>query len=285
MWRIYYLDDPLLGRRLIHAMPLREEGTAQNVRDELKQKRRQVRSTGTSTPALIREASGEGSTWLSLTEGSAFEVHECADRGEAGPTGALRLHLQWPEDQAMQLALRGKLPLGDKLAAPVEQRIDVPEHVASLTYDELWRVLVGFATRIPLDELTTWRTHTGKRLLPQVFTELPEATRRTMRRVVEIPAHQHPDLGTFEASKLADVFVVPRGEADAQQWAEWLEWDALTTYAVPTALEARASEIAARFPYHRPKLRTPDALLKFAAGNPANLKSRFLLAPADLGLW
>ena len=285
LWRLYYLDDPLLGRRLIHAMPLREEGTAQNVRDELKQKRRQVRSTGASTPTLVREACGEGLTWLSLIEGHAFEVHECADRGEEGPDDALRLHLQWPEDQAMQLALRGKVHLGDKQTAAVDQHVDVPEHVEEMTYDELWRVLVSFATNIPLDEMTTWRTHTGKRVLPQPFAGLPDTTLRTMRRVVDIPAHQHPALGTFEASKLDAVAVVPRGEGDAQQWAEWLEWDAVSAYAVPAALKDKSAEIAARFPYHRPKLRTPDALLKFAAAHPTDSKSRYLLAPADLGLW
>lgn len=283
LWRIHYLDDPLLGRRLIHALPLREQTTAQDVRNEIKKKQRQVRGTGADTPALLRQA--KGSTWVSLADSRAFAVHELGERGEKGPDSELRLHLRWAEDGTVELSLRGALQLAEKVAAPVDQRLEAPEQLHAFTYDALWLLLVSFAARVPHEELSIWHKHTGKRFLPQAFVGLSEATRRTMRATVEVPTFQHGALGTFEATRVSDVAVVPRGEADALQWAEWLEWDAITSYAIPGVLTASSAAIAARFPYHRPKLRTPDALLKHAARNPTDPRSRFLLAPADLGLW
>ena len=284
LWRVYYLDDPLLGRRLMHALPLDDKTTAQDVRNQLKKDNKKVRTASAGLPALVREVSGNGITWASIVDNRAFELREPGMRGEAGPGTTLRLSLDWPEDRAMDLSLRGNLPLDGKQVR-VDQHIDIPEDVQSLTYHDLWLALVSLATNVPRAELLTWHTHTGQSLLPQSFTELSEATRRTMRRDLEIPAHRHTILGTFEATKLTGLSIVPRRNSDAQEWAEWLEWDALSTYAVPDLLRARSSEIAAKFPYHRPTPRTPDALLKHATMNPSDHKSRFLLAPADLGLW
>lgn len=286
LWRIYYLDDPLLGRRLVHALPLHDKTTAQHVRNEIKARSREARSVGASLPPLIKEASGEGVTWLSLVDNRAFEIREPATRGEDGPTGPLRLHLDWSEDRAIDLALRGKLSLGDRQSTAVDQRIELPGHVQSLTYNNLWIALVSHASGIPAEELSRWQNHTGKRFLPQAFRDLvDEAIRRTMQRDLEIPGIDFKLLGAFEPTRLTGVPVVPRGNADAQEWAAWLEWDGLSTYAIPAVLRARSTEIAARFPYHRPSLRTPDALLAHAAKNPRDRKAQFLLAPADLGLW
>lgn len=284
LWRIFYLDDLLLGRRLVHAQPLHDGASAEDTRRRVKQKSKPLRSMSTNVPPLLHEAS-KGDTWFSIIDNRAFELRELAPRGEEGPTGTLRLHLDSPEDGAMELALRGKLVLGDKHPAQVDQRLGLPEHIQDLAHDDLWRGLISLASGIPLEELSLWRENAELRLLPQYFAGLPEATLRTMRCDLDIPAHQHRLLGPFEATRLTGVSVVPRRGTDAQEWAEWLEWDALSTYVVPDVLRARSAELAARFPYHRPILRAPEALLEHAARNPTDRRSRFLLAPADLGLW
>lgn len=286
LWRIYYLVDPLLGPRLVHALALREETSAQDVRDRLKQERsKQARNAGTAVPDPIRMAAGVNRTWHSVVDGRAFELHEIAPRGEEGPTGELQLHLDWSTASAVELALRGRLPVAAKDTLTVDRRLDVPRPCQAWSYDGLWLALAAYATKTPLEELSVWHKHTGQRVLPRPFATLDESTRRTARCDIEVPACRLGDLGDFEPTRLTTVIVVPRAEPDAQAWAEWLQWDELSTYVTPADLRAMATKIAARFPYHHPRPHDPEALLRRAMQGPADRKARYLLAPADLGLW
>lgn len=79
--------------------------------------------------------------------------------------------------------------------------------------------------------------------------------------------------------------MVPRHPTDAQAWAEWLQWRKIDRFHTPVTLAQVEQEVAARFPYHQPRLVEAKSLLERAGQSPRERSSPFLLAPYDLGLW
>ncbi|HEX8441941.1 hypothetical protein [Archangium sp.] len=289
VWRFYLVEDPLVDVSLVHVARL-EAQTAKDERNALYEAKREGASRPTpgaplpgalAQPALVRRF------LTSIATGKGFELRHIARRGESGPSGTLRLILEWPEASPPQLILRGQLPQdGQDARSRVDHRAGTPAACASIPYDGVWRALLIAARGVQAAELARWHDLAGHRVLPVAFDDgLRELSRRTMRLDVDVPPTNMNPLGRFDATRLGDVQVVPRSDADAQAWAEWLQWDALDRYATPAWLTKMAEELTRRFPYHRPRLPNSSALLNRALRAPMEPRARFLLAPADLGLW
>jgi len=288
VWRFYLIEDPLIDVPLVHVARL-ESRNAKEERDDIyKAKKEGARAPqGVSPPGPLARREFHGRFLTSVVAGRGFEVREVAPRGELGPPSSLRLILQWRPEGAPQLALRGHLPgARERTHERVDHQMIAPSACGSTSYDALWRALVSSARRVPVDELERWQSATRRRYLPVPFdASLTEPSRRTHSLDLEVPATNLGALGRFDATRLSGIELVPRSEQDAQAWAEWLQWDGLARYVTPPALTEQAQQIARRFPYHRPRLPDAAALLSRAIGSPLEPRSRFLLAPSDLGLW
>jgi hypothetical protein len=222
-----------------------------------------------------------------VATGQGFEVRDLSKRGERGPAGTLRLLLEWPVESPPHLMLRGQLPPdGKDTHHRVDRRAPAPAACSGVSYDDVWTQLITAARRVQARELARWQATTGQRLLPISFdASLPEPARRTMRLDLDVPPTDLGRLGLFDATRLTQVKLVPSADSDAQAWAEWLQWDGLDRYATPSMISELAESLRSRFPYHHPHLPDASALLDRAKRSPLEPRARFLLAPADLGLW
>jgi hypothetical protein len=289
-WRFYFVDDPLIDDGLIHVERF-EPPRARDERDELhqaKRERRQRPERGERVPAVIRGAADAGYVWFSVATGQAFEVRGVGTAGLTADPTSLRLMLEWSPNAAPSVAVRGELnrPGRQMEALRVDRTLSTPRALETVAFDDAWTALVATGARVPIEEVRAWCERTRDRVLSVAFTDaLGSAERRAMRTDLDIPRVDLGTLGRFEPTRLIGVTLVPQTDADAQRWAEWLQWETIQDYATPDLLQDQASQVSARFPYHQPRLLDAPRLLQAARNNPQNERSRFLLAPADLGLW
>jgi len=192
--------------------------------------------------------------------------------------------LTW--DAAPSLRVSGHLPSAEDGAKAklIDVDIKLPEFVDRLSREALWTALATCATHVQGTELDRWRGVAGHPVVPVSFQSLPPIARRAFSRDIEVPASDPLNLGPFEATVLKDVRVVPGSESDAQEWLEWLQWEAVDDYVTPSLLEQKSREQRALFPHHHPRpLSASDLLTK--ARTERGDRSWFLLGPFDLGLW
>lgn len=284
IWRFFVIDDPLVPGALVHAQRL--EGKP--VRKE-REAAKDARSRGERLPQVdrppvtLRGCIG-GSPRESVQNGHLFRLGELAESGAAGPSGELRLTFTWDAEPSLRLS--GCLPLdGDsRNTKPLDAGISVPEIVARLSREDLWRSLVTRATRVSEPELERWHATTGKPVVPVSFSSLPAAARHSFRSDLDVPASELMGLGRFEPTVLRTVELVPASDGDAQAWLAWLQWEAITDYVTPALLEHQGREQRARFPHHIPRALSAFELLRKACVD-RDERAWFVLGPSDLGLW
>lgn len=285
VWRFHLVDDPLVTAPLLHVQRL-DADHAKAERDRLYKKNRGERTeAGRRPPRLLSEEVNQ--LLRSAVDGKGLELRDLGERGEEGPQGELTLVLTWGPGEAANLGLRGQLPVGGGGGKPlsIDARIAVPPYLAELTYDEAWALLVAHATDVDEDELYSWMDRAKAPVLPTHLEGWPDGVRRSFMADLQVPRLAVDDLGAFDATRLEGVPLVAKSDQAAQEWAEWLLWDRIDAYVVPKDIGDLQKEVAGRFPHHR--LRLPEAgdLLRRAQASPQERTSRFLLAPADLGLW
>lgn len=282
IWRFFVIDDPLVPGALVHAQRLDAEPVRKE-REAAKARPRGERPQVDRPPVTLRGCVG-GAPRESVQNGHLFQLGELTESGTAGPAGELRLTLTWGAEPSLRLS--GRLPLDDEGSntKPIDAGVSVPEVVARLSREGLWRSLVTRATQAPEAELQRWQATAGRHVVPVSFASLPAAARLGFRRDLDVPASELPGLGRFEATVLKDVEVVPASEGDAQAWLAWLQWEAITDFVTPAILEQHAREQRARFPHHSPRvLSVPELLTKARADR--DERAWFVLGPSDLGLW
>ncbi len=284
VWRFHLVEDPLVANALLHAERLDAEH-AKAERDRLYKRQRGDRpEQGRRPPRVL--ASQLQTLLMSVADGAGFEVRDLGERGEEGPRGSLRLTLRWSPGDSPVVALGGRLAGDDgRSGARVDAGLALASVLAELDYDELWATLVERATGVDGQSLFDWMDRAGVPVLPTTMEGWSRAVRRSFQADLEIPAVSLDDLGAFEPSKLEAVPLVAESDAGAQQWAEWLLWDAIDGYAVPKTIDDLRGSVAAKFPLQRPRLPDAEQLLDRARSSPRERTSRFLLTPADLGLW
>jgi len=301
-WRFYLLVDPLVSSQLVHCERL-DPPRANEDRNELRSAPRDSRGRqrppkSDRVPPPITAALSDSTIARSIANSTSFQLLSLPRNtgGASGPEATLRLELAWPENSAPTLKLRGQWPLPEppsharqrkqRESTLINTMLPLPENVASVPYEEVWFVLAAFGGKADLAITREWFKRTGRRLLPSAFDALDDGARTTHRRDLPLPAFDlGPEFGKFESTTLAGVDLVPHTKDDAQRWAEWLQLRLLNDYATPTTLATMNEEILAKFPDYLPRLPSAQALLDAACERPLDPKSRFLLAPADLGLW
>ena len=308
-WRFYIIEDPLVVVPVVHCERL-SLANAEEERKALKAvpkdaRGRSQRPSSDEIPAPLRTLFEREAVATSVVDGHMFQIRQLPQtrRGAAGPRdGRLELHATWCPSQAPTLQVRGQLaPPADpkppkrddrgeaRARGPlrIDRALEFPSGVAAIPYDELWIFLAAVGGGCePAEVRRAYQRAGGARQLPARFEPLDLDARAAMRRTLPVP---RPDcgshLGEFDDTVLLDVALVPRSDADAQEWALWLQRRGIADYVTPERLKAIESEVLTRFPFHRPRLRTPQELLAEARARPRERGAQFLLAPADLGLW
>lgn len=282
VWRFFVVDDPLVPDALVHVQRLESEPVRKE-REAAKARPRGERPQVDRTPTLLRGCV-RGAPRESAQNGHLFQLAMLAESGATGPTADLRLTFTWDSEPALRLS--GRLPLEEDgtTVKPIDAGLAVPEPVARLSRDLLWRSLVTRATQASEAELQRWQATAGRHVVPVPFASLPAAARHGFRRDLDVPVSELPGLGRFEATVLTDVEVVPASEGDAQAWIAWLQWEAITDFVTPPILDHQGREQRARFPHHSPRvLSAPELLAKARADR--DERAWFVLGPSDLGLW
>lgn len=279
IWRFFVVDDPLVPAALIHAQRL----VTESVRNERKAGSsgapRQYAERPTS---LLEDCCGE-LPCTSVQDGHLIQLIELADRGASGPQSQLRLELLWEEqDEHPSVRLIGHLPSERKL---IDAVIELPEAINEFAYISLWGSLVGQAEGIEFDVLTRWYKETARPVAPIPFRDLDETERRAFHCDIHVPNCGFEQFGYFDPTDLKHVELVPSSENDAQEWLNWLEWDGINDYVTPDLLKGKSLELRSKFPHYKPRAQSPQELLKIALAAKDDDRSRFLLAPSDLGLW
>lgn len=303
-WRLFTIEDPLVTVPLVHFARL-DPPRASDEREELKntprdQKGRQRPPPSDPLSRALWECHRQGTVARSLAGGVPFQITDLPrdPKGARGPLGPLRLELTWTPGALAVMHVRGALPLpeardparqgkrGQRDGHSVDTTLPLPDAIRGVPFDELWFVLASYAGKVPITETREWFQRTGLRLLPTPFDGLDDNARTALRRDLPVPqANLGPAFGTFDPTTLDGVDLVPRTDQDAERWARWFQIKLLKDYVTPTTLERTNKEILAKFPHHAPQLVRPQELLNTALKDPRAPHSRFLLAPADLGLW
>lgn len=307
-WRFYLIDDPLVMAPVVHCERLLL-ANAEEARKELKHapkdnRGRTQRPSSDPIPAALVDLFKQQKVASSIVDGHMFQIRELPQtrRGANGPAdGKIALLATWTLSQPPTLQLRGKLAPPDdprpkrheknepraRGPLPIDRALGLPPGVAAIPYDELWIFLAAIGSNLePAEVRRAYQRAAGKRQLPASFEPLDDAARATMRRDLPVQrpkCGQH--LGNFDDTTLTEVDLVPRSDADAQSWALWMQRRKIKDYVVPENLQAIEKEVLARFPFHRPRLRSPHELLAEARTRPLDSGARYLLAPSDLGLW
>ena len=285
VWRIYWADDLLLDQPLVHVARL-SNTQAKDDRLQLRaaKEKGQPNARPTRLPVDIQEACT--GTWTSRVDDRAVRIDNIQENGARGPDATVELCVAVAKDDSLSVRLRGLVPAPDGKPLNLDAQIERPSLLADLTGWDIWRVLVHLASSVPEDVLASWRERVGRLVLPVRFdaNSTPDAL-RIFKLDLSVTAPDLGELGRFDALMLKDVPIVPRTAADAHAWATWLLWDGLDSYATPKTLADLQSTVATRFPWYRIEFPSVAELLQSAVAQPLREKSRFLLAPADLGLW
>jgi hypothetical protein len=291
VWRFFLVSDPLVEDPLVHVLRL-ETPRADEERNGAREARKQRLSlpSGSPVPERLTGSADRELVHRSVASSQAFALREIGGAGTAGPGGRLRLVLEWEGEGVVPcLRLRGDLGSATQgeMPLPVDSVLPWPFVEIFKTYDWLWRTLVADATGVPAEELKRWRESAGRHSLPLAFTDrrLDDEARQSMEIDLALPQSHVADLGLFDPTTLRETSVVPRTPADAQAWAEWLLWQSIADYSTPAMLRSLGQKVRGRHPFEDLVLPEADELLDRARAAPLDPHSRFVLAPADLGLW
>nr|UKE84586.1 hypothetical protein KXZ65_04875 [Pectobacterium sp. PL152] len=153
------------------------------------------------------------------------------------------------------------------------------------SYENLWKLLAAFASQVDITELDQWHEYTGCLILPAMLADLSPIERKQFTRELAIPEWKRGYIGTFNSTVLSTVPLVPASDNEANEWAKWLQWDAIQGDVTPAHLDKMGDDIRSQFLYHDPQLATPNELLAKALHGKRDTRSPYLLAPYDLGLW
>ena len=285
VWRFHLVDDPLVLVPLVHVERI-DADHAKDERNRLYGRQRGDRpEQGLRPPPILSERVNE--LLRSAHDGSAFELRDLGERGQEGPAGSLRLSLRWASNGAPVVKLNGTLPSAEEGPHPsgVDATLPAAPALSKLAYPTLLVALIQRAAGVDGNTLVDWMNRASVPVLPTTMARWPEAVRRSFQCDLQVPATTLDEIGSFEPSELGGVPLVAASDAAAQEWAEWLLWNGIATYVIPNDIDELSRKIAGQFPLHRPRLPDAQELLARARSQPNESTSRFLLTPADLGLW
>ena len=281
VWRLYYLDDPLIKDRLIHFEHV-EVPKAREERRNLKREKLQSNNSSTTPEFLKRH---QEHTFISVVDGTPFMLQEISKEGENLSSENLNLHTKITLGKKLDITLQGELkspsPNGSLLR--VDRYFDTPEDLLPVTYNKMQVELATQGSDVAPREYGE-----GNLVMPVHFDEgLDTTARNSMSMDIQI---SNPDLsilglGQFETTELKGVSIEPDTDEDARQWARWLLINGMDDYKTPELIREDERKIHDRFPNHQIQPTDSNELLREARASTDQLWSRFLLAPYDLNLW
>lgn len=300
LWRVYYVDDPLVSCPLLHVEPL-EPGNAARDRKQSRETRSgwgQLYNWGQPYKEGIQSCpfgllKMRGQIIPQAGKGAApFILQSIAQKGHLRRGGKLQLRLNSDgAGEPPNLSLEGELDRPNSEVGPpkipVSLQLALPDEIA-FEHESVWQVLAAHGGGLEHDAVAAYCQRVGRLVLPQDFAQCPEEARHNFRRrleIPEVPTYLLPELGAFDASAFDDVEVIPSTDQDAQKWAEWLLWDSIDQYMVEQDLVVAAEKVTSRFEFHQVHLPSSKDLLARALRMPTEPVAKRILAPFDLGLW
>lgn len=279
IWRFQIIEDPLVPFPLVHLARLKTDSAFDEIKAFRKRSKEDVQPPPLLKEQIKRLPRG------SLVDGQFFQLWELGARALAGPTSRLTLDLHWgePPEDTPTIRLSGGLA---EAGGSIDTALPSPDALSSWDYNKLWRTLITRATNVWEEDLARWHKRTEKYAVPLAFDEILQPSRRSFRQDFAIPKIELGDLGSFDPSVMEGVDIVPAMPTDAQAWLEWLQWENIGSYVVPAQIDDAAERLRALFPFHAPAPLTAYAIHEKAlTSDHDEARRRFVLAPADLGLW
>lgn len=285
IWRFYLQSDPLLPNTLLHARRL-ETGSAHQERNKGKKSSNQnSQPQNIRSPERLRQCRAATPS-ASIADGQLLHLRELSERGSEGPSGTLNLSFLWEPTSSPLLTLTGDLAKIDPtLESPLIDSTLVPDSRFFSTYEGMWKEIAAMAMDISHETLDHWHQRTEQLSVPVSFSSTTALERKVFKRNIPVPDSDWGAFGEFESTTLKDAPILPASAADAQQWAQWLQWESIQDYVTAEQLTQITHAQLARFPYHQPRLPSPQELIAHARDLPPDSRRNFLLAPFDLGLW
>ncbi|HRQ70165.1 MAG TPA: hypothetical protein PLW78_07675 [bacterium] len=289
IWRFYYIIDPIIDEPFVHFTKL----FVPNANDERKNLRNKNGSipSGSELPENLKRLQDKDRL-TETVKGNSFKVQCLSGKGEYGQDGEISLILSWNENElSPEVILSGEIDIlpsryDDKPSVlPLKKTIPSPASFNGISYNDLWCWLASKGEKTVEEEIITWIEKTGGRIMPISFSDTNEKDRINMIADLQIPPMKHQLCGEFNETSLNNIRMVPRTNEDAQQWLEWLQWRSIDAYTLPEQITHVAEILKEKFPYSKTEPLDADELLEKALNNFTDQRSRFLLAPYDLGLW
>ncbi|HVK70819.1 MAG TPA: hypothetical protein VM694_40470 [Polyangium sp.] len=261
IFELWFVEHPLLGRRILHAAPLRIDV---DVRFE------DLKSLP-SSPEV-------NTTFRSVVGPERFVLRKLL-----GTTGLMpssdrsTCQLRWSIDllgEREQFRLEGQLDLGDAGTRDIQHEAErAGINVASLREEWAWQHLGRHGKWQPTE-----------RRLDVRFDNLPEAAQESFKQSYELGAVSIPGKGQYEGVRIEDVRIGPLTGHDAQHWATARLDRALaksSTYLTRRDLRHRFAELVENTPLEafRPKLLGHEEFVRRSTGPAALFR---LAAPVDL---
>lgn len=281
-WRFFYTDDPLVPDVLIHALRLPESSAYEA--------KKQNPPDSDFIPKPLQACCSAAPRRSVCGDQQLFQLTELAPtkRGTPGPVSELHIELMWESSlPAPRIHLSGSLGNRDT-AIFVKTDLQVPEVVQEWNWLGMHLDLLQQASGVPEDELWEWlEKNNGDAIVPCVFNTLKSHARQAFMQDFKVSSPRLEGLGAaFLDTTLKDIKLVPASAADAQEWLNWLQWEAIGDHAIPEQLKKTGESLRKKFPFHTPEPATSQALLNQARTQvPRDERAWFLMTPADLGLW
>ena len=243
VWRLYYLDDPLIKDRLIHFEHV-EVPKAREERRNLKREKLQSNNSSATSEFLKRH---QEHTFISVVDGTPFMLREISKEGEKLSSENLTLHTKITLGKKLDITLQGELKSPSLSGFPlrVDQDFDISEDLLPLTYNE-----VQVELAIQGSDVAPREYGEGNLVMPVHFDErLDTAARNSMRMDIQIlnPDLSTLGLGQFETTELKGVSIEPDTDEDARQWARWLLINGMDDYKTPELIREDERKIHDRF--------------------------------------
>lgn len=284
VWRFYLTNDPLMPHHLLHAHRL-ETDSAHKSRDNNRKNTEQSGSQRAFPLPQLLKACKNGKAGPSIVDGQFQQIRELPSHGIKAHDCTLELSYEWTPHGPPLIKLTGELKgIGKKDKQQIDASL-APETKVADSYEQLWKLLAAFASQVDIAELDQWHERTARLILPAMLADLSFIERKQFTRELTIPEWKRGYIGTFNSTVLSAVPLVPASETDADEWAKWLQWDAIQDYVTPAHLDQMGNAVRSQFLYHDPQLATPNELLARALHGERDTHSPYLLAPYDLGLW
>lgn len=272
-WKIWYADDSLLDESILHIERMPTE------KNHGKQQHQQREQNARSPIALekLRCIS-------SVSDGRLYKFEQLSKEGQNDQSEKIKLEMIWSAGETEPvIRLYGELH-GKKIDHSLPEQ---PIRLTGWSYNKLWRHLVMASDQganCTEEYLCEWAEHSKKNILYVSFEKISPDERTKMCTSLAISNPDLKEIGRFDKTILGDVPLTPQYEDDAEKWVAWLQWEQLHDYQTPTDIKQAGKILKSKF-YQA--VCPPDAkdLLKVAQEKSSDTKSRFILAPYDLGLW